>query len=436
MELPAYVLLLFLLFIHFAFSVKQYQVNEEGGAGEYIGNIVQDLNLPPLTHEEKPRQYTIFSNEDKVEIENDGDLLTKVRLDREKICPYNPPECKIDVEIGVQQNEFELVKIQLLLNDLNDNVPRFLNNIIKKEISESADVGSTIRLDSAVDPDLGLNSIQRYEISSSPPSGLDSNGVSVPFFTLLVIDNTGGTKMPELKLTESLDRERISSYQLLLYAIDGGNPELEQTGTATVIITVLDSNDNQPVFLKKEYAVNVSEDVEVGQAIVQVQATDLDQGRNSKIKYSFPSIVGDQDRAIFALNKTSGIITLKSKLDYENRTTHHLSVEARDSASNPTSDYTTVIVNVQDVNDFPPKIDVKFMDTVKLPHNSPLLVDRHPNSELIKENTPVGSTLAFVTVTDKDTDENGNVSCVLKDTNSFEMISVGQQENRLELFNL
>lgn len=428
MELKVYLFLQLLLLINCAFSLKQYDINEEGGADEYIGNIVQDLDLPPLTKGESPRQYTIFSNEDKVKIEPNGDLLTRIRLDREKICPENPPKCVIDVEIGVRQNVFRLKKIQLILGDVNDNVPLFPNNIIEKSISESADVGSTIRLDSAVDPDLKFNSIQRYEISSSPPSGLDNNGISVPYFSLHVMENIDGTKMPELRLTEELDREKIASYQLLLYAMDGGNPE--QTGTATVVITVLDSNDNGPVFSEPSYVVSVAENVEAGEIIAQVHATDLDHGRNAKIVYSLPSNVGKQDRAIFGLNSTTGAIILKSKLDYENKTIHHLTVEARDHGSSPASAYATVTVQVEDVNDYRPKIDVKFMDTVDLPPDSPLLADRHPNSELIKENTPIGSTLAFVTVTDRDTGSNGNVSCILRDTNTFKMISVGEQQNR------
>lgn len=411
-------------------SKKQvYKVNDETGKNAYLGNVAQDFGLPALSRTDPPRQYSVVSGGNYLKVNNrTGDLHTVALLDRERLCPQNPRKCKVDAEIFVSPKiYFQVLKIQLQIDDLNDNIPSFPNNPIRKDISESAKVGTVMRLDSATDPDLGKNSIKRYKIASVPPGSQNRNGTSVPYFTLFVLDNIDGTKIPELRLTQELDRETVSSYSLLLYAIDGGSPP--QTGTATVSITVTDANDNQPFFLKSNYVVKVKENVPPGFVVTQVQATDKDSGRNAKIEYGFSSIVSDQDLAIFSLNSSTGVLSIKGVgLDFENKTIHHLTVEAKDGGPNSASAYATITVKVQDVNDEYPHININFIDVENNNNQKSDGSDLKPI--LIKENLDSGTFLAFVTVTDRDTGSNGKIGCKLMDTSSFELKTLDKNDNR------
>ncbi|CAK8687619.1 unnamed protein product [Clavelina lepadiformis] len=423
-----YVLLLLYVCIGLSQTQFVYNANEESGKDDYLGNIAQDMELMPVGVGKPPRQYTILNGAEFVRVDkNTGKLFTAVRLDREKLCPDNPETCKKDIEVAVLPSEyFQLIKIQLVVFDLNDNTPAFPSSQISKDISESAISGSVIRLDSAVDPDLGNNSINRYEISSSPPSVKDKNGVSVPYFKLDVPSKIDGTKFPQLILSKKLNREHIASYDLLLYAIDGADPPL--TGTTTVHIKVTDSNDHQPTFPKRSYVISVPEDVNNEYEIIKLKAAHLDSGENARIVYIFPSEVSEQDRAIFALNSETGSLTVTGiGMDYENRTIHHLTIEAKDSGPNPAATYVTVTVQVEDVNDEKPRIDVNVLDQEESPVSGE---GTESDPVLIRENTAVGTFVAFVTVTDRDTGKNGNVSCRLLEPTSFEMQRIDQNDNR------
>jgi len=407
-----------------------YTTNEETGEGQYVGNIPQDLHLDPVSANTPPRTFKILNGGDKIRVESaSGDLTTAVRLDRESLCPENPPRCVIDVEVVVlPPQHFRLIKLQFVVEDLNDNEPQFPTQVIAKEISESANVGSVIRLDSAIDPDLGDNSIKQYKVASFPPGREDSRGLSVPYFDLHIIKNIDGTKIPQLNLTRQLDREKTSIYKLLLYAVDGGSPPL--TGTATVQITVTDSNDNQPRFSQSEYIRKVPENQEPGSMIIQLQATDLDTGSNADIEYTFPSIVSAQERAVFDLNNKTGAITIKGPgLDYETKRMHHLTVEARDRGPNPASAYATVTIQVGDVNDEAPHIEVSFMDSIEQKRGKDGTIVS-PRTIMVKEDIATGTYLAFVTVTDRDTGLNGRISCKIKDPTSFELEELDADANR------
>ena len=409
-----------------AADFRRHTITEESAKDEYIVNIPQDFEFPPLSSSDSPRRFKILSGADKVAIKSNGDVHTSKKLDRETICPENPPECKIDVEIAVLGNGFQLKKIQLILEDLNDNSPKFPYEVIENAISESASIGTIIRLDSAVDPDLDTNSIQRYEMSGMIARGVEEskNVAASDFpFALNVFRNIDGTMIPELNVTKALDREKVSSYELVLAAIDGGTPV--QTGTSTVLISVIDANDNKPFFSKPAFVVPVSESTRPGQAIIQLEASDRDHGPNAAIEYSFSSSVSEQDRKIFSIDRYTGIISISNKLDYENKTIHHLTVEATDSRDNPKTAYATVTVQVLDVNDEAPQITISYLNAVERPDVDDDSSDGQPKPVLIRENTMIGDVIAFVTVTDKDTGVSGNVSCRLKDSSSFLMETEG-----------
>ncbi|NWR40560.1 PCDG1 protein, partial [Tachuris rubrigastra] len=245
-------------------------------------------------------------------------------------------------------------------------------------ISETTTPGSRFPLTEAHDPDLGKNSLQSYELSGDE------------HFSLAIQAGPGGDQRPELVLAKALDREEAAFHELVLRASDGGDPA--RTGTARIRVTVLDANDNAPVFSQAEYTVRVPEDVPVGSTLVTVSAADPDEGFNGHVRYSFHKI-SDRESELFYLDSETGEITLKDDLDFEEISSHELQVQVRDGGG--LSDTSKVMITVTDVND-----------------NVPELTVSSAVSE-ISEDAPSGTVVALVHVHDRDSGTSGEVRCSL-----------------------
>ncbi|NXM23803.1 PCDGC protein, partial [Oxyruncus cristatus] len=257
---------------------------------------------------------------------------------------------------------------------------------LEERIIEMATPGSRFSVAEAHDPDSGRNSLQRYELSGDE------------HFALAVQEGPGGDQRPELVLAKALDREEAAFHELVLRASDGGDPA--RTGTARIRVTVLDANDNAPVFSQAEYTVRVPEDVAVGSVLVTVTATDADEGLNGDVQYSLKKAT-DMASDIFRLDSETGAITLVRSLDFEDGDTYELEVQARDSGG--LSDTTKVAITVADINDNAPEISV-----------------RSALSE-ISEDSPSGTVVALLHVQDRDSGANGEVRCSLDGSLPFRL---------------
>uniref|UniRef100_A0A3B5L679 Cadherin domain-containing protein n=1 Tax=Xiphophorus couchianus TaxID=32473 RepID=A0A3B5L679_9TELE len=208
-----------------------YSFPEEMKRGSVIGNIAKDLGL---------NLGTFSSRKARIDVEgarkrycdinmNTGDLITSDRIDRESLCGKKP-SCVLKIDV-VLENPLELHRVSLHVVDVNDNSPRFTENFIEMEIRESAEKGSRFSTGVAHDADIGQNDVQRYILQTNEK------------FILAVENNK-----VELALENKLDREKQKEISLLLTAIDGGSPQ--KSGTVVIHVTVLDANDNVPVFSK------------------------------------------------------------------------------------------------------------------------------------------------------------------------------------------
>uniref|UniRef100_A0A4W6ECI6 Cadherin domain-containing protein n=1 Tax=Lates calcarifer TaxID=8187 RepID=A0A4W6ECI6_LATCA len=356
-----------------------YSIPEEMAKGSLIGNIALDLGLDRkrLTSG-KARIFTGDSAE-YIELNRErGVLLIKEKIDREALCGQTTP-CALHFQV-ILENPMEFYTVVVEITDINDNTPVFEKSDMKFKISESAVIGAKFLLERAIDPDVGMNSLQSYFLTKTDNFVLNSRG--------------DGTKHVEMVLQKPLDREKREHISLILTAVDGGEPQL--SGTMHILITVLDANDNPPVCSKPEYKASVTENAPVGTVITTVRATDIDKGSNGKVTYM---ISKSGAASLFKIDAENGVLTLDGNVDYEKRRLYELDVQVSDQGG--LSDACKVIVDVTDTNDNPPSINVM------------------SKSNTVSENMKPGTVVTMLNIQDPDANENGKVMCVLNENIPF-----------------
>ncbi|XP_052343343.1 protocadherin-11 X-linked-like isoform X1 [Oncorhynchus keta] len=373
---------------------KDYTVREEQPENVRIGNLRKDLdlNLDPDFKLTSPLQFKpVYKTGDVplVRVEaNTGEIFTTAhRIDREKLCSgvFNEKRCFYEIEVAVLPDEiFRLVKIRFLIEDINDNAPLFQSTVINISIPENTAINTRYPVPSAFDPDVGINGIQHYELVKS-----------VSEFGLDIIETPEGDRWPQLIVQQSLDREQKDTFVMKIKVEDGGTPP--KSSTAILQVTISDVNDNRPVFKDSEVEVNIPENAPIGTSVTQLHATDADLGSNAQIHFSFSNQISSSTKRHFSIDSTTGLITVKQPLDREATPVHKLIVLASDGSSTPSR--AAVIVNVMDINDNVPSIDTRY------------IMNLVNGTVLLSENAPLNTKIALITVTDKDSDLNGKVTC-------------------------
>ncbi|XP_051790014.1 protocadherin alpha-C2-like isoform X20 [Erpetoichthys calabaricus] len=355
----------------------RYSIPEEQQHGTFVGNVVKDLSLDMQRMAARRMKLSTAGRKQYLDLNPDsGSLFVNERIDRESLCELRA-SCFLNMEV-IMENPLEAFNVEVEILDVNDNAPVFPRNEYHLEITESALPGARFPVEGAQDLDVGTNGIRTYMLSPNEHFVLDSSGPAV------------NSKLIELVLKKSLDRELNSLHQLLLTAVDGGIPT--KTGTAKITVLVLDSNDNAPVFDKQVYKVQLVEDAPPGTLVIKLNATDLDEGPNGEVMYSFSGYTPDNVRQLFGMNPSTGEIRVRSPLDYEQASSYEIYVQAMDKGASAVAVHCKVVVEIIDVNDHIPEIIVSSL-------TSPVREDARPDT-----------IVALISVEDKDSGVNKQVS--------------------------
>ncbi|XP_066053535.1 protocadherin gamma-B5-like [Chamaea fasciata] len=357
----------------------RYAIPEELGRGSLVGPLARDLGL---SADELPARKLQVASAGKKQLkyftvnEENGKLYVNERLDREEMCGATAT-CSVSLE-AVVQNPLNIFHVEVAIEDVNDNSPTFSKASLDLEIGEWTLPGARFPLEMARDADLGRNSLLTYQLTSDPS------------FSLSMKEKPGGKKQPELVLERALDREKQSSFVLVLTAVDGG--EHARSGTVQIRINVTDANDNPPVFSKSVYEARVAENLPAGSVVLPVKAADADAGSNGRVSYSFGNVPDDVP-SLFAIDSRSGEIRTLVPLDFEAENKYIFALEAMDGGG--LTDHCEVQIDITDENDNAPEITI-------LSLSSP-----------VPEDAQVGTVVALLNVNDPDSGENGQVSCEL-----------------------
>uniref|UniRef100_A0A670J3V0 Cadherin domain-containing protein n=1 Tax=Podarcis muralis TaxID=64176 RepID=A0A670J3V0_PODMU len=295
---------------------------------EYNGKLTYRI-LPP-------------SDEFSVDPQNGSLYLVKTVTYQEK-----NPVIRLHVEASDSGNPpltaVALVLIQI--QDVNNYIPQFTVPSYNLSISENVSIGEMLLTFSAIDNDRTHDSTYvQYAI-------IGGNGGNKFQVEKCIIGPESPSKLTgNLVLRSILDRESSSSYQLLILVSDRGTPPLN--ATATVSITVLDINDNPPIFTSLEYKVHVRENFPVGSHVTAVSASDCDAGPNGDVTYS---ITSGNDKGHFRLDGKTGSLDLVRALDYEETMNFSLTIQASDGGVGIKNvAFAVVFISILDANDYVP----------------------------------------------------------------------------------
>ena len=298
-----------------------------------------------------------------------GVITTKGILDREALTQvFNPPLSRVTLQVAATDNgspsrqSFRDYTITLI--DINDNTPVISGEPYEATILENSATGTFVSTVTATDRDLGIHGEIRYFI------------ISGNFNNSFALNSVTGA----LTVNQNIDRETVSSFNLVVVASDRGTPQTRKSMT-TVNIIVTDVNDNRPIFRPNFYSILLREDLPVGQHVVRVLATDADQPNTQNSNITYVVISGNTGSAFRIFN--NGEIQINQRLDFEMTQSYSLVVEGRDGGLPMRSATATVMITILNVNDNPPT----------------LTGDQSVN---ISESAPVGSTIATFQAQDLD----------------------------------
>ena len=313
-------------------------------------------------------------------------------LDREQQAVYHLDTIAFNPYNPSGQNTTAVVTITV--SDENDNAPMFSQAIFTVEIAESftpvnetgPSMGSGGQLVGS-----GDMATLVLQVTASDADDVSTPNAQIKYYIIggsgqhnFTIDMHSGA----IQTMVELDRESENFYTLTIRATDCGETPL--SSTANVEITVLDINDNQPVFSQNMYSADIEENSPAGTELIFVAATDDDTTSNAQLTYSLVTVGSP-----FTIDSSTGLVTLSGSVDRETTASYQLDVRVSDGGVPSLSSNVILSVTVLDRNDNPPVIQQLFL-------NSP-----------IPENSPPGTLVARFAVSDPDIGTNAVVTLQL-----------------------
>ncbi|KAJ8975858.1 hypothetical protein NQ317_015895 [Molorchus minor] len=360
----------------------------------YVANVLEECEPPVVVTtvkardpENSPITYSMTSLLDSrtqamFDIDQKtGVVSTKVQLDRELVDVHYFRVTALDDSFPPRSGT---TMLQINVLDANDHSPVFEMTEYDASVRESVSVGSTVITLKATDQDIGKNAEVEYSIQSINGGGTSTEEEDNHAFK---IDSKTGV----ITTRTMLDRETTEVYTLIVKATDMANPQTaRRSSSASVVIHILDDNDNYPQFSERTYTVSLNEDINWTEnpIIAHIKATDADQGVNSAIRYA---IISGNTQSQFAIDTLTGDVSLVKPLDYETLRNYRLVIRAQDGGSPSRSNTTQLLINVKDVNDNAPRFYTSLFQ------------------ESVLENVPVGYSVVRVQAYDADEGPNAEI---------------------------
>lgn len=291
-----------------------------------------------------------------------GDLTLQEPLDREEQSSYT-------LFIAAKHPDYiSYTEVVICVLDKNDHRPAFTTWRDTITISEDVPVGTSVTRVIAVDLDSGTNAELIYSYADTTDYfSIDSFGV--------------------IRTAKLMDHEKHSSLNLTITVQDKGDPPLVALKPISIRVIIYDVNEHSPQFDISLYEKVIPEDLKVGESILKVHATDFDgNGYQNELTYS---ILDKSLQAIFRMNSSNGVVSIKRNLDFEETKTYQFYVLAKEKTKNPRIGTAKVIISVTDVND-----------------NWPILLQK-TYRVTVNENSPPGTLLTKVLALDMDSTSNG-----------------------------
>ncbi|KAH8379347.1 hypothetical protein KR009_004338 [Drosophila setifemur] len=333
-----------------------------------IGTTLVEIKAVDFDLQSKLRFYLTGKGADDFAIGKESGILKVANaLDRETNSKY---KLVAHVQDGKDFTQECFSEIIIAVTDINDNHPVFSMTQYRVSVPEDAQLNTLITKVHAMDKDFGVNRQIKYSLM----------GENHDYFK--ISKSTG-----IIKLEKSLDRETISLFNLTVKAEDFGVPKLHSI--ATVVVNVLDINDNPPEFSMRQYSCKILENSTHGTEVCKVYAASIDIGVNADIRYY---IMSGNEQGKFRMDSMTGELSLNATLDYEMSKFYFLTIQAIDGGTPPLSNNAYVNVSILDIND-----------------NSPRFQQNMYRINVI-EDVSVGSKILDVNATDEDSDVNGLVN--------------------------
>lgn len=223
--------------------------------------------------------------------------------------------------------------VHITVTEENYHTPEFSQNHISATIPESHSIGSVVRTVSARDRDTAMNGLISYNITSGNEEGI------------FAINSSTGV----VTLAKALDYEMSSKHEMTISATDGG--WVARTGYCSLTVSVIDVNDNSPVFVPDEFFPTVMENAPSGTTVIHLNATDADSGANAVIAYTVQS----SDSDLFVIDPNTGVITTQGFLDFETKQSYHLTVKAFNVPDEEKCSFATVDIQLKGTNEYVPR---------------------------------------------------------------------------------